>query len=412
MLYFKHQELVDKYHVSLKTVHNWIDAAKQGKLEIELHEQGTRTYIANTPSNATKLQQLADQGKKYRNTKHHEVVSPKPEFYSLYTRRQVLDIISSLTIHREIPRKYNYMDGGATNWDKFAERMWKEDLPNLLKSTIDLLHANLGAFDLLLEGYERVNIIDIGVGNGLPAKELLEHLLGRKILHRYIAIDISSSMLHIAKRNINEWFGDKVKFEGYVRDITYERLDDLLVDDMLDNSGDRTLNLVLFLGATLTNFRSMADSLNAICGSMGDGDLLVYTDKPDTEASRRYFEFSRTDDPNKLAPNHRFILDLMNIDEGLYDAETGFDQKRRMRYVRIRLKKSLTIKFRFEEAERGVSLEKGSAILLLRVWHMNALEIISKFEDAGFKLLQSSMTKDREYILTISGVNTKADVIQ
>jgi uncharacterized SAM-dependent methyltransferase len=100
----------------------------------------------------------------------------------------------------------------------------------------------------------------------------------------------------------------------------------------------------------------------------------------------------------------------MNLDESLYDVETGFDERKRMRYIRIRLKMALTIKFESENAERSVHLEKGSTILLLRVWHMKALEIISNFEKSGFKLLQSSMTKDREYILTISGVDTKAEL--
>jgi len=37
---------------------------------------------------------------------------------------------------------------------------------------------------------------------------------------------------------------------------------------------------------------------------------------------------------------------------------------------------------------------------------MSTIEIITCFEDAGLALLQSSLTKDREYILTISGVDT------
>lgn len=407
MLYFKHNELVQKYRVSLKTVHNWIGAAKRGKLDLQLHEHNGKTYIANSVSNIALLEMQAERGKKYRNTLHHKIVTPDPEFYNLYTRRQILDIISNLNIHREIPRQYNYMDGGAKNWDNWLKRLEAENAANILKGTLELMHANIGALDLLLQGHRRVNVIDIGVGNARPAKELLAHLLECGLLHRYIAIDISAEMLKIAEGNIKEWFGGKVKFEGYIRDITFERFDDIIVGDMLTKDADRPLNLALLLGATPMNFPSPYDLLRVIYRSMGPEDILIYTDKPDSPAERHYFDFSPSPNSSDLSPSHRFILDLMSIDRSLYDVEMGFNDQVRMRYIRIRLKTALTIKFTFEDGERQVHLEKGETILLLRVWHLTALEIISEFEKVGLTLLQSSLTKDRQFLLTISGIEAK-----
>ena len=407
MRYFKHSELTDRYHVSLKTVHNWIDAAKQGKVTLILHQTKNRTYIADTPENAVSLKQLSEKGKKYRNTLHHKVIHPKQEFYNLYSRKQILDIISNLTIHREIPRQYNYFDEGATNWERFAEKMEAEKTPNLLKGTIELLNANFNAIDRFTEGYSKVNVIDIGPGNAVPVRELLEYLLKKDVLHRYIAIDISEEMLHIAERNIKQWFGDKVKFEGYVRDITYERFDDLLVDDMLDEKADQTVNLALLLGATPMNFQAPYDLLKVIYSSMGHDDLLVYTDKPDTEADRQYFAVNADPGASALSAKYSFIFDLLNIDESLYDVEMGFNVEKRIRYIRVRLRVALTIKFKFENGERNVKLDKGDAVLLWRAWHQTALELVSEFEKTGFTLLQSSLTKDRQYFLSISGVEAK-----
>lgn len=409
MIYFKHSELVDEYRVSLKTVHNWIDAAKQGKVDLRLHQENGKTYIANSPDNIAALKKLADKGKKYRNTLHQKVVTPQPEFYELYSQRQILDIISNLTIHREIPRQYNYMDGGAKSWDDWVNRLQIEEEANILKGTQELLHANLGSLDLLLQGGKRVNIIDLGVGNALPVKELLSHLLEMGMLHRYIGIDISEDMLRIAEKNIDEWFDGKVRFEGYVRDISYERFDDLLVSDSLNNDTGEVINLVLLLGGTPMNFRSPQDVLNVIYGSMGEHDLLAYTDKPDTEASRRYFDFNPKPGSIRLSPNHSFILGLMNIDQSLYDVEMGFNEQKRMRYIRIKLKAALSIKFKFESGERSVALEKGDTILLLRIWHQSIHEMIANFEEIGLTLLQSSLTKDRQFLLTISGVDTKTE---
>lgn len=405
MLYFKHSELVNNYHVSLKTVHNWIDAAKQGKLEVQLHERNGRTYIANTPTNLIALENLADKGKKYRNTLHHKVVTPRAEFYELYSPRQILDIISNLNIHREIPRQYNYLDGGANNWDNWLKRIANEQTSNLLKGTVELLHNNLGVILRLLEGKRRVNVIDIGVGNAFPIQELLGNLLDRGLLHRYIGIDISQSMLDIAEKNITEWFGGRVNFEGHLRDMGFERFDDLLISDMLGSRSEETINLVLLLGATPANFRNPTDILKVTYGSLGNNDLFVYTDKRDTEAARRYFDFGSQAGAAQLSPNHSFILSLMNIDPSIYEPEMGYDSAKRMRYIRIRLNTALTIQFKFRGVERSVNLEKGDTILLFRYWHQTVLELISDFEEVGFTLLHSSLTNNREYLLTISGVD-------
>jgi hypothetical protein len=213
-------------------------------------------------------------------------------------------------------------------------------------------------------------------------------------------------MLQIAQQNLERWFGDQIKFEGYVKDVTYERFDDLIVDDMLDETGDQTINLALLLGATPMNFREPYDMLKVIQKSLGSSDLLVYTDKPDSEAERRSFSVNAEPGPgaSALSSKYSLIFDLLNIDESLYDVEMGFDQRNRERYIRVRLKTSLTIKFMFKEGKREVSLEKGESILLWRVWHRTAVELIRDFEEVGLTLQHSSLTKNREYLLTISGV--------
>jgi uncharacterized SAM-dependent methyltransferase len=258
-----------------------------------------------------------------------------------------------------------------------------------------------------LGSHKNVNVIDVGSGNAFPVKELLGHLLDRGLLHRYIAIDISDEMLHIAKRNIDEWYSGAVKFEGFVRDVTYERFDDILVDDMLNKGAAETINLVLLLGATPMNLRKPSDMLRTICGSMSREDLLVYTDKPDTEAERNYFNFKVTPDgDSKLSPIHGFIFYLLNIDSSLYDVEMGYDERNSMRYIQVRFKAALTIEFKFDGIERDVYLERGETILLWRAWHMSSLGIISEFEKSGLALVQSNLTRDRQYLLTISGVDT------
>jgi len=412
MSYFKHTELAEKYHVSLKTVYNWVDAAKLGKISLRVFRQGAYTYIADTPENEVILRQLSDRGKKYRNVAYYKIISPKSEFYEIYSERQILDIITNLSVHAEIPLQYNYLHEGALNWESRMKRFEAEGAHNSLMSTIELITDNLVMIDRFLRGKSKVNVIDLGVGNARPVKELLAHLLERGVLHRYIGVDISPAMLQIAERNIKNWYGERVKFEGYVRDITQEQFDDLVVSDMLDEKADQTLNIVLLLGGTPVNFRSSDDALKPIFNSMHRNDLLLHTLKTDTEASRRSLDLGSTPAPLEVASNpFKYILDLLNIDETSYEVESGYDNEKRMRYVRARLKTAIQINFDLGGTKkRTISLEKGEAILLFRAWHISAQDIISELGNAGFTFLHASLAEDRQYFMAISGVEVRSDL--
>lgn len=406
MHYFKHTELAERYHVSLKTVSNWIDSAKAGKNGLKLNVGGKYFHILDTPENALILERLVEKARRYQSTQY-KVIRPTSKFYDIYSDSQILDIITNLKVYGEIPRQYNYLQDGAANWDNWLKRLANEESSNILKGTVELIQKNMETLDWLLEGNKRVNVIDLGAGNAYPVKGLLGHLIEQKLLHRYIAVDISPSMLRLAEQNVNEWYGDAVKFEGYVRDISYERFNDLLVDD---KEADETINLVLLLGATPLNFRSFTDVLKPVHASMGQNDLFMYTGKPDTEIARRYFDFGSAPGAGKLSPSHKYILDLMNIDDSLYDVEMGFDPTAKMRYIRVRLTSAVAIEFETRGTKRTVILEKGDTILLLRVWHLSAFEVIGEFEKSGFTLLQSSLTKDRQSFLSISGVEARSDL--
>lgn len=404
MLYFKHSDLAKQYNVSIRTVHNWIDAAKTGKLDVTLHEVGNKLYVANTAKNIGVIAQLIESRKKYRNTKAVKVITPRPEFYEVYSEKQVYDITTNLEIHHEIPRQYNYMDGGAGHWDKYAERLAKEDDPNVVNSTIKLLETNQNYLDDLLSKYKKINVIDIGVGNAYPTRDLLAHIIEQGKMGRYIALDISPDILKIARHNIQEWFSDKIDFEGYECDINYDRFSDLLIQEYARKDAKDTVNLVLLLGGTLANMRTPDGAYKVIHDSMGINDLLVYTKKLDTQATRQYFDFSLNPGETRLADIHRLVVDLLGIDESYYDVELGYNPELKQRFERIRLKVSVVLKFKFEEGEREIEFNKGSSILTWRAHQQSAIDVHEQFDRNDFYVLHSSQTDDEEYILTISRV--------
>jgi SAM-dependent methyltransferase len=406
--YFKNTELAKLYNVSEKSVRNWIESAKQERLDLQLYNQGDRLYIANTSKNTLAIKQLVAKGKKYKNSRGLKVVSPTPDFYATYNPKQIFDIISNLAIHREIPLRYSYVDGGAEYWDTYSQRLAHEEAPNMLTSTMGLLDSSLNNLDSLLGYRKQVNVVDLGPGNGFPVKNLLARLVEGKRLKRYIAIDVSREMLRITEQHIREWFGSKIKFEGHIRDFSDERFDDLFANDNAGDDVDIPVNLVLLLGGTLCNFRSPDHALQVINNSLSPEDLLVYATKLDTQNSRRHFDLGINSRPRPLDFLFKIAVDLLGIDESLYEVDQSFDEEKRARFVKIRPKVDLVIEFRLAKGIRRVEFRRNEPILLWRYWHQNALSVVNQFSHNDFELMHATKTNDQEYLLLVSKIRTDA----
>lgn len=406
MLYFKNSELSYTYHVSVRTVRNWIEAVKQGKLDLDLHTHAGRQYVSNTARNIATIERMVEDRKKYRPHRAVKTVTPRPEFYKLYNESQIYDIVSNLEIHHEIPHQYNYFDGGAEYWDAYARRLMEEETPNLLTSTIRLLEINQYYINELISKYERVNVIDIGVGNALPVKKFLSDIIDQGKLGRYMAIDISPDMLKIAERNVKAWFGDECIFEDYAYDINHERFTNILAEEYLSASADKTVNIILFLGGTIENLRDQNGAYRTIHDSMGLNDLFIQVVKLDTHAARHYFDFNIGSRQQVLPLQEKLIVDLLNIDEAFYTVEMGYDERKRERYMRIRLNVALTVEFEFGNlGKRSIVLNKDDTVMLWRYWHQNGLEVVRQLDKNKFHQLQASETNDEEYLLTISRIS-------
>lgn len=409
MLYFKNSELTSTYRIALNTVLNWIKAAQGGKLNLELVKIGERYYIANTAQNVAVIERLVEERKKYRNSRNTRVVAPLPKFYETYSEKQIFDIISNLDIHHEIPLQYSYFDGGADYWDDYSNRMVEDSAPNLLTRTMKLMDVNTKYLDDLVAPYSKINVVDLGPGNGLPARALLGRLKERGVLGRYVCIDLSPGILEHVHHNLEKWFDDASFFEGHLADFTQDRFGHILAPSYLRDEADKTMNILLFMGGTIENFRNPEAALKTIHQSMGRNDILIHSSKLDTAQSRRFFDFSSKPGAASLATNHRLLLDLMSIDPSDYEVEMGFDSNKNQRYIKARLKVAIRIDFKFKGSRRSVQLEKGDAILLWRFWQHNSVQVLQRLIESGFYPLHISQTTDMEYILSISPIRIDSD---
>ncbi len=408
MKYFKNTELATIYHVSEKSVRNWIEATQNGKLGLELHKENDRYYVANTTKNLDIIQGMVEERKKFTNGRAHKTVKPKVEFYKLFNESQILDIFKNIDIHHEIPQQYSYFDGGAQYWDGYAHKLAAEPGLNSINSAIKLLDLNSDYIIDQLSTSQRLNVIDLGVGNCLPVKKFIGYLSGKNLLNRYVGLDLSGDILKIAKSNMTEWFGDTIRYEDHIRDITQQGFGDIITQESFARDKTSPMNVVLLLGGTFSAVRLPDHALRVINYSMGRDDILVYSKKLDSEASRRYFDFHVESDKSPLIKNHELVLDLLNIDSSLYTVEQAFDEDKKMRTIQIRLKVDLTIDFELSNEPKRLELRKGDALLLWRSWHQSALDIIHQFERTGFDLLHSSLTGNQEYVLAIFKIKSRS----
>jgi SAM-dependent methyltransferase len=408
MKYFKNTELAKLYNVSEKSVRNWIQSAQEGKLGLELHNTGGRFYVANTSQNTFAIEQLVKKGKKYRNSRGTKRIKPDPGFYQKYSLEEIHDIISNIDIRHEVPHKYSYYGEGAKEWDEYTNKMAKQPYPNLLTSTVDLLRLSHEYIEELIHDYTKVNVIDLGVGNGYPAKDFVKWLLDKEQLGRYIALDASPDMVSIAENNFHEWFGDQVKFERRIVDISYDKFDDLSSADKFALNDESTLNIVLYLGGTIVNLRDPALSLRMISNSLSKDDLLIMSRKLDTPQARRFFDFGAESNGGKLIAQDKVILDLLGINESYYEVEQFYSLELNQRIIQVRLRVDLIIDFELDGKRRSVEINKEEAILIWRAHHQALLDIVNQFDENGLDIVQCIKTKDQQYAQVMAKIKQSA----
>lgn len=406
MNYFKSTELAEKYGVSRRTITNWIEQTRSGRLQLELTEKGGRVHILRTQTNQHIMEDIVSGRRKFLNKRSLKEANPIPEFYDLYNKAQILDMVSNIQIYGEIPRQYNYFNGGAQYWDKFARRLYKENTLNMITATIELFDANLKYLDRLLENYQHVNVIDVCAGNGLPVKALLEHLIAQKKLKRYAAVDISQEMLQIAEKNMKEWFGESFQFESYCKDINFERFPEVLAEAPSESEEDQTVNLVLLLGGTLMNFREPEDALKIVNRSMQRNDIFVYTTGLDSKAARERFNFTISD-KEPLPPQYKFIVDKLGIDPSYYNVEVGFDHETSSRFLKIRFKHALTINFDRSRGLWPINLNKDDTIILWRARHDSPFKVAELLYGARFNPLLTAQTHDHNHMMVMADVRVE-----
>jgi uncharacterized SAM-dependent methyltransferase len=385
-------------------VRNWIAASGNGKLGLKLYEEDGKTYIADSVANNYLLTQLAATGKKYRNNRTHKILRPSQKFYDLYTPRQTIEIANLLDKYHELSWHYSYFGDAAQYWDKYLHELYDAGKGNLLTNTVETLRLNFAYIDAIIESYEYVNVVNICIGNNLAVREVLDHIQKSGKLKRFIMADISPDVLDVSERNIKKWFKGTLAAEKHLIDIRHDTFGHILAQDSFGVDSSKTANLIFFVAGPIVNFRDIDHTLKTLHDSMGKTDFLFISHKRDTDQSRGFFDFNIKSDATLLSFRHKMLPSLLNIEESFYEAEQAYDEDKKLRYIQIRLKVGLSLEFEVEKFKKTVELQKGDTIRLWWSQQYSDQESVHQLDHAGYSVLQTTQSVDRELFLTISKV--------
>lgn len=399
MKYLKNTELAKQYGVTVETISKWINDALLKKNALSLQNYGQKVYIANTLPNHILLKTLSKNASKFRNKRTRKRIIPKDTLYTLYKDEQILDFITTLEEHAEIDIKFTYFQDSVALWDTLYKHSLGTTFTNIPRNTHLMLTASHNYIDSLIQSHEFVRIIDIGVGNGLHIRDLIQFLLNRNIKVEYVGIDFSNDMIHLARENIMEWFGDTIQSSFHEADITTEHIRKFLFQRTLSH---HEINIICLLGNTIENVRNPKIVLDIINASMSNHDYFILDQSLKESHLLPQLTFNPVLQNNGEDQESLFtIVQLLNILPEYYDIERIYDENHDTRLIRIRLKYDIEITFQTESIHRIITFHKNEAITLFRHKHHDYSEIINTLLAHQFKILYTITSADEGNIMTI-----------
>ncbi len=398
MSFFRNSQIARLYDVSPTTVTNWIEAAEKGHNQLELATIGNRRVIVDSLNNRNLIIKLKAKGKKHINTEEKKI-KPKPEIYKIFDSKQLSEIYCSLTTKNEIPYKYTYLDKGADLWDKnYATIIGtpKDEINNDALKEKELFEDYLDFYINRLNKYKKVNLIDIGCGNGLPTVIIINKLFEKGFEVDYTAIDISQRMLEIDKEYILEKF-PHLNYKSKVVDLDENNLSEITVENKNENS----INLLAFLGSTLGNYEKDRIIFRNLFNSMSQGDLLLIGTAL----------LQENDDLGSYVPNQyhfartTWILDILGLKDFYNKSSLTIVDPKNMRETRkITIEKNISTEIKIGSNILPIKFEKFTDILVYKFSWYTELELIEEAIKYGFRIEQFTTNSDRSYGLMLLGV--------
>ena len=295
------------------------------------------------------------------------------------------EIISYLGKGR-LPLKYTYCGDGARLQDDVANNLEGEfilDSSVLMSMSSDILD--------ILRNFRAINLIDVGCGDGLPAKEFLSFLDSQKKLNAYLPVDISRETMSLAQdnlRNKSDIPNEKL-LEGVLFDFEKQELE---ISNSLIQSAE-VANLLLMLGGTLGNyptFKLQIELLRRLTKYVPNCYIFITSDIANTNDETEY----NIDQSTQL----RFLPRLLGLQDSDFNIYYKYQKEQEITQYYLKINSNVTLVFKNER--KSVVLSKNSKIVIYE--HKSDIPqlVEKKCFDAGLKLklIKYQDHEDRTFI--------------
>jgi len=391
MSFFKNSQVARLFKVSHTTVTNWIEATEKGQNDLQLATVGKKKVIIDNPHNREIIRKLIERGKKHSWSSKKITTQARQEIYDVFTNKQLGELASSIISKSEIPYKFTYLNGGADLWEKHYQ-LSLDNKERVVFKENKLIAENAENFLFKFSRFKKINIFDIGCGNGLPSVTIINYLKGFGVELSYTGLDISERMIELDKEVLLSKFPD-LDYSSQIIDLDHCNLSELL----LTKKEEGDINLLLFLGGTVGNQQDKNRTFSNIRDSMSVNDYLIIGASLETNEIKQ----SATEPHNQFHYRRTtWILDLLGL-EKCYPETTvdRYDSDKKEYTRKILIQKDVLTSLNIGNKTIPIEFKEGSEILVSRFTRFKEADMVQFVLSHNFAIDQFISGNDDSYVL-------------
>jgi uncharacterized SAM-dependent methyltransferase len=382
MAILRNIQIAKKYNVTPATVGNWIEQARNNKINLDLTSVKGKFYLEDTPQNHLELERLKKQGVKFRSKQSSILkVEVSPSLYKIFTEDQIINLFTNISYYNFIPAKFSYTGDGA----QFFEEGFIKSLNNpssKLSVEMDLIESYFEDIserilnDNLLNN-KKLNIIELGADNSTHALvKGMKYLNNKNYLNKYISIGISSEMAEIRQKNIQK--NMDLKTSKYIFDIEENVLRNILFKEK-DN--EKYINLCTFLFSGLSNVRNASVLLNNLIDSFSPNDYLLLNTVLTNDAREPK---GKSASNQSIIKRHSWLLELLGLTNYITVEYHDYDIDKKIRSSYFVLNRDVELIFKIEGSDHSVFLKRDQRITFFISYRYSVGQLMNLFNNTGF----------------------------
>jgi len=299
------------------------------------------------------------------------------------------DVRAGLTARpKELPPKWLYDERGCELFDEITRL--PEYYPTRAERSILEAHA-----EDIAAAADADTLIELGSGTSDKTRLLLDALVGRGALRRFVPFDVAESTLQAAAESIAAAYAPVV-VEPVVGDFETHLA-------YLPGGGRR---LIALLGGTIGNLAPVRRSrlLSGLATSMAPGDMFVLG--TDLVKDRRRLVAAYDDSAGVTAAFNRNILSVLNrelgatFDPGLFDHVACFDEENS--WIEMRLRSRVAQKVPVPALGIVASFEEGEEMRTEISAKFTTEQVRGELAAAGLQVVASWTDRAGDFALSLA----------